>query len=320
MLVCSVSDQSLRVVRTGSTLTNLSSIPETQKDALYEKMASIKSSVNEFVEQAKAYDCDNVFVFGTEAVRRIQDKHLYDLSTFGFKINVLARKAEAFFSLVAAVKGLLGNMGENKRILILDLGSSSMEIAGGKIAEGVLSMETYKSYKLGSEELVSLLKDTRKDFRKFENKIQKRIQSYEQVQTCFRPDHVVLLGSVASNATWLLERLKFEEVRNRPYDPKRINGKRVSVREMDSFVSSLLDAFSKDEHLILKFLGYGKEVPEEFEKIVTGLVTISAVLRMYNVESFQVSGQGTRYGVAWVLATEGNEPCDPQTLEKCRIV
>lgn len=114
LLVCSVFDQSLKVVRTGSTLTNLSSIPETQKDALYEKMAYIKSLVNEFMEEGKSYDCDNVFVFGTEALRRIQDKHLYDLSTFGFKINVLSRKAEAFFSLVAAVKGLLGKMEENQ--------------------------------------------------------------------------------------------------------------------------------------------------------------------------------------------------------------
>lgn len=214
----------------------------------------------------------------------------------------------------------MGKWKKTKRILILDLGASSMEIAGGTVAGGVLSMETYKSYKLGSEELVSLLKDTRKDFKRYENKIQKRLQSYEQVRTFSRPDHVVLLGSVASNATWLLERLKFEEARNKPYDPKRINGKRVSVREIESFVAGLLDAFSKDEHLILKFLGYGKEAPEEFEKIVTGLMTISAVLRMYNVESFQVSGQGTRYGVAWVLATEGNEACDPQTLEKCKVV
>lgn len=133
-------------------------------------------------------------------------------------------------------------------------------------------------------------------------------------------DHAVLLGSVASNATWLLERLKFEEVRNKPYDPKRINGKHVRVEEVDSLVSNLLGAFSKDEHLVLKFLGYGEEVPEEFEKIVTGLMTISVVLRMYNVDSFRVSGQGTRYGVAWVLAAQGNDSADLATLAKCKLV
>lgn len=236
LLVADVSEQTgLQPVVTDWRQTQLAAaIARGDAASLNEKMAEVNAIVQEFKSKASSQGILRVAIFGTEAMRQISEKRLVDLTVKSPEIEVLDKKTEATCSLLAAVKGCGEFIVNGKQVLAVDQGGGSLELAVGSVRKGRVELSGYRSYKLGAESLLDLLRSVRGNTAKFRAAVVERIDSYtfEGVEKSAR---AIALGSVVTNSAWMFVRRDEHE----RYDPRRVHGHFFSVRKAEEMVVAL---------------------------------------------------------------------------------
>jgi len=294
LLVAEVSvDNKLRVVSSDWRECKLLPIVRIDSAALKEQFKAIKEISDRFVSKAHKLGVSTIKVFGTEALRRISREHPGLLPEVFPDLCVFDRRTEAFYSLIAAVKGLPAIRGKDRTVLVIDQGAGSLELVVGKACRGNVDLVSYRSYKLGTEALRQLLARNGGDISKLRRELKKRVSKYRtmDVHSAAIP---IVLGSAATKLAWI-------KVRKEPgerYSPRRVHGQILDVGSLMGF----LDIATRSEEAIRLLVDSRNPMGQEYETVVAGLAAISAFLTKLGESQFVVSGFGTRYGVAWSLA------------------
>jgi exopolyphosphatase/guanosine-5'-triphosphate,3'-diphosphate pyrophosphatase len=295
LLVADISPtRGLVVVSTAWREAPLGALVKGGKEALRAKLEEVDGIVREFVARCRQMGPSRLCVFGTEALRKISEERMCELSKVMPYLTILDKKSEALCSLVGAIRGFSCLVSDGEEVLVVDQGAGSMELAVGKLSESAAELLSYKSYELGTQPLVGLFKRCGGHIPRLRERVEKRISAYELVTVGRGP--TIVLGSAATKCAWIKVRREPSEA----YAPGRVHGQIVSLDQVDKLFE---EAMIKPEEM-RKVIDPRNPSGDEYEIVVSGLVALSIVLRTLRKTEFTVSAWGTRHGLAWVLARD----------------
>lgn len=218
------------------------------------------TAVCEFVSMAKEQAVDEIYIFATAAVRvAVNSKDFLDkvYSLCKMSVDVVSGELEAQLGLLGALSGKDGG--------IVDVGGASSEVAVIKSGKNVYS----KSIKLGA---VSLKDTCGQDYLSSKKFVIDKISEYGKV---LPSDFYAIGGTATSIAAIFLE--------CEPYDPKKINGFKISAKDLSSLTLKLYK-MSVQERQKLKGLQ-----PERAEVIAGGALILLEIMNKIGVDYVTVS-------------------------------
>ena len=253
---------------------------------------SICESVRGFIRQAHAAGVAAPHVFGTAAVRTLAATHPQAGRLFPFSVQVLDERTEALASLTAVAMGLPQLSRHGASMVSIDQGAGSLEIAGGRMCEGRVELTDYRSLPLGTRASVSLQRAYAGNLQSVRGAIDAALEA-SGLPRVAEDAPMVALGSAATRMAWLTVRRDGVE----SYSQRRIHGQQVLRTGIDAVIRRAAEDSASARDLIDV-----DPANEDYETVIGGLVTLSAVLSALGRRSCIVSGWSTRYGVAWLLA------------------
>lgn len=293
LLVADVSkDKHLTVIATDWRETQLMTAVRLGEYVLRRKIKEVESIVNDFLKRCHALEAYDIKVFGTKAMRTMPSKYVDDIRSRIRDIEILDAKSEAFYSLVAAIKGLpaVVSLGD---VLVIDQGAGSTELILGRLSGKKVKLIQYKSYGLGTQVIVELFKDTKGNIRRFRDMLEHKINRYK-LMIVPQTSPTVVLGSPATKLAWI----KVNGTRHGRYSPSKVHGELIATQVVDNLVKVAINSADQLRQIVEP----DDSRNDEFETILTGLITLSILLHKLGKTEFVVSGWGTRYGIACMLA------------------
>lgn len=293
LLVADVSkDKRLTVVATDWRETQFMAAVRLEGHALREKINEVASVVDDFLQTCSALRVSDIKVFGTKAMRAMPSEYVQDIRIRIPGLEILDERSEAFYSLVAAITGLSSVMRMRNDVIVIDQGAGSTELILGRLSDDKVKLIQYKSYNLGTQVLVELLKANKGNIRKFRDLLEQKIDRYKLIKAA-PTSPIVVLGSAATKLAWI----KLNQGRLGRYSPSKVHGQVISTQSVDNLVK----AASNNPDQLKQIIEPNNAHDNEFETVLTGLVALSIFLHKLGRTEFIVSGWGTRYGVAWTL-------------------
>jgi exopolyphosphatase/pppGpp-phosphohydrolase len=253
---------------------------------------TICDSVRGFIRQAQAAGAAAPHVFGTAAVRTLAATHPQAGRLFPFPVHVLDERTEALASLTAVVMGLPHLSRDGGSIVSIDQGAGSLEIAVGRMYDGRVELTDYRGLALGTRASVSLQREYGGDLQSVRGAIDAALEASGLPQVADAAP-IVALGSAATRMAWLTVRRDGVEA----YSQRRIHGQQVLRTGIDAVIRRAVEDPSSTRDLIDV-----DPANDDYETVIGGLVTLSAVLSALGRRACIVGGWSTRYGVAWLLA------------------
>lgn len=253
---------------------------------------SVCDSVHAFIGQAQAAGVTAPHVFGTAAVRTLAATHAKAEPLFPFRVHVLDERTEAFASLTAVAMGLPHLSRDGGSMVSIDQGAGSLEIAVGRMRDGRVELTDYRGLPLGTRASVSLQREYDGNLQAVRAAIDAALEASGLPQMVDAAP-VVALGSAATRMAWLTVRRDGVE----SYSQRRIHGQQVLRTGIDAVIRRAADNPASARALI-----DADPASDDYETVIGGLVTLSAVLSALGRRACVISGWSTRYGVAWLLA------------------
>lgn len=229
-----------------------------------------------FYARAKEEGADRVFAFATEAVRSARNGKEFVRTVFercGLEVDVLSGEREAEAGLLGALDGRDGG--------IVDVGGASSEVTvaqGGKVVYA-------RSVAMGAVRLKDLCGE---DAGKLRALIADNLPRYGEVP---RAEMVAIGGTATSLAA-----LAFGIA---PYDPAKVDGSVLSVREIIGWGDRLLN-MSQPQRLALKGMD-----PRRADILGGGALLLGGILQYIGAERVRVSERDNMEGYLLLKRREG---------------
>lgn len=296
-----VLESKLRNVFTASKEVDLVGAVDIGGSAAHTAIREVSEIIRRYRIRAEELSPTRIAAFGTEAIRRLGTATIEDFRTAFPDFRTLSRKEEAELSFLAGVLGAADPTQRHLTFLVIDQGSGSMEVVVGNLTSEGAEISAYKSYKLGTRELVKMLQAAG-SFDHFRKALNMRFSRYQPL-TPGVGGHPIVLGSAATRLAWM-------SVRPDPlasYDPRQVQGRLMRV----SYIDSLIRVAEGDPGAARLALQPQNPTGAEFETVLAGLLALEAFLKRESKDDFIVCGDGTRYGLAWKLALEDGVRLQP---------
>lgn len=300
LLVVRVSaDGRFDVIATDADETRLGEYASAKNYGMIEILQRTCAAVERFLRRCEELRVNEVRLFGTEALRRLDADSQQKLFDRFPSLTLLTQKEEAHMSLMAAVKGLSSMLPANSNVISIDAGGRSIEYAHGRISGNVVRLVDFKSYPLGTQTLVKILHEERGDISKLKMYVDDTIDKYGTVKLdTEEPLTIIVLGSAGTKVAWYLIK-STQRVQERSYTPRLVHGQRIDSRLLGRFIE-----YAKTNPDVLAFVPADRDRGgyREVQTVLGGIVALSDLLMRCASNEFLVSAWGLRYGVAWCMA------------------
>jgi exopolyphosphatase/pppGpp-phosphohydrolase len=257
----------------------------------------LTDSLEDFKRKATELGASRMAIFGTDAMRQISTLPELRGSPLMSAIRILDQEQEALCSLIGAIKGL-PRLSNNRPVLVIDQGGGSVEIAVGEQGPPI-KMIGFSSSELGGDLLLQRFKEDNFKIDDFVRWLEPRIEAISLPPS--KIHRVISQGGVGTKYAWLHIRGKNTDER---YDPRRVHGTILPRTALETMITNMKKIpFSQWERL-RKYVAPQESGSDAFERLLTGVIALSALLKRLEIDKFTVSGYGTRHGMAWQLASE----------------
>ncbi|MDO8878384.1 MAG: hypothetical protein Q8M24_05045 [Pseudolabrys sp.] len=298
-----IRGQPLITVTTSVDDTRLMEAAALSEAAILHELDNIYGIVTRCRERAIRSNATAVKVFATEAIRQVRDTNAFRNSRLAASIDqILDEKAEANCSLISGLTALDRFKLGGDKILVIDQGAGSMELASGKRGPPV-EMTEFSGVKLGGNLLLKLFRENGLDPKAYRAAA---LPMLKQCETLNRDlDRVIVQGTAATKFAWLLVRKSKME----KYDPKRVHGAKLHRKQLE-FIVSNVETFSLDKNPkkkwadLQEFINPGEYGGDAAERVVAGIIPLIHLLTIFHKNEFVVSAYGTRHGMAWRLGQQ----------------
>jgi exopolyphosphatase/guanosine-5'-triphosphate,3'-diphosphate pyrophosphatase len=297
LLVADVAGGAVRPVVTRSQETHLIATVEQPPAARDRTLDSTADAISRFIDVAAAQGAARTSAFGTEAVRRLAARGLIPAGSSLSRLRVLTEEEEALCAARAALSGLDGKERGAGPGLVVDQGGGSLDIAVVR-RDRPMALLASASLDLGSDRLTRQFAATGHDLPGFRSALEAQIQAPIPEQAF---SISVAQGSVATKCAWLSLSTK----RGNRYDPRLVQGVELGIGSLGTMVSLFAQRPYAQWESLRAIFDPGNPASDEMERIVTGAVALSAVLKSLGVTRFTVSALGVRHGMALELAGAG---------------
>lgn len=278
LLVGELSDRKLEVLISKGSLAGLGTNQEHNKANVRQMFKRTLRKIEEYISISEKFKAETIKIVGTEALRNAKDQQELCKASrdyFGIPVKVLSKKEEAYFSLLAAIKGLGCQINPIKGIFLLDQGGGSMELAVGRYKKERTKLIDSKSYSLGTHILTDKFNEVDKNWQAFEKKISTQVKKLPELKGVEDTLYTVGLGSAITSLAWS----KVSEDSSSQYDSRKVHGEMLSSEIIQTSIGTL-------------------KSKEEITN-AAGLIAFFHFMKKYNRSEIIVSGQGLRYGILW---------------------
>jgi len=239
--------------------------------------------LKELKKTAQNQKADKLIVVGTEVFRKAENKKTIInkiRNKTGLNVHVLSEKEEAEASYAGAVKG--NNIKE--KCCVVDVGGGSSEIICGHKSEA----ETFISIPAGAvgltEECIQSDPPGTQEISNLENRIEIELQKHSFLRLP-KSNRLIGVGGTITTAAAVYFNLK-------QYDSEKIQGKELSISDIDSVLKRLCQVTLLKRKKILRF------DPERADIIIAGMIIVKMIMKKGEYSSIVVSDFGLRYGLA----------------------
>lgn len=225
-----------------------------------EAMARTQAAVCDFVKTADARKAENVFIFGTEAMRAAENGE-----EFRRKLELACGKSvEIVSGNDEAMLGLLGALGDEKReITVIDIGGASVEIIKGDEKRIYYS----KSAPLGMVRLQDMVRG--------EQAIEEYVRSALPVYGIVSGQEGVAIGGTATS-------LASMDLGQTVYDQTQVHGHVLTLASLEKLRKRI---FASDDLL----RDFPTLSPNRAKIIGHGVITLSCIMEYLDLEYVTVS-------------------------------
>ena len=289
LLVCETDGQTMTILHSQAELLRLTT-PTTRTMAL-EQVQSIKEVVRRYCEKAKFHNCDKDIVFGTQSVRNLVTMYGSLLQQEIPNLHVMPSEEEALSSFITC-----GSYRERTKstLTVIDFGSKSIEIVSGnqsKMSNIQTASIPFSVDEFGVQKNPETVKRTINNFVKYLKPIDLSFASHTSVD---------LMGSVFTNIVWVVMNLEAKQPEK--YSPQLVEGYVWMTEKFKKLIAGMLT-----NKAILQFFldAIDKVYPgkkREKVKLLNGLLFTLVLFNKIGISSAIVSTQGTRHGVAKLVA------------------
>jgi exopolyphosphatase/pppGpp-phosphohydrolase len=264
------------------------------RQAVAERISEVARQCRDFEQEAKSFGA-RVACFGTEALRRIRDEKIANLSIL--RATVLDATMEAECAFWAAVKDPNVHAKPGESFAVIDLGSGSVEIVSGALKGEMPAVSDRKSIGLGADDFVRMFRQEEHDIEKFSKQIADIVDS-AGVPTPKKQARIILAGGVATKTAWM----KIREHENDPYNEKRMCGTVLITEELLDRVFEVSSMAREDPVRAARFVEPRRIDFDEMTQIVVGNILFVCLLNRWKKLQCEVTTLGPRFGVAYKLA------------------
>lgn len=232
-----------------------------------ERMAESIEAIESYVREAKDAECDEIYVFATDAVRSAsnRDEFVKELTKRGIYVDVVESKDEAALGFAGAyTQGVC---------CVLDIGGGSAELAVGD-DDGV---KYAKSLPIG---LMRIYDRCQENLAAIDEYVSKTICGYGKLPQF---DNLLAIGGTATTFVAVKERMK-------EYDPKIVDGYVLTKKDVDELTYMI---HKMDARKRLRLTGLE---PKRANVIVGGGRLLSAVMDMLRRDTLVVRQSDNQEG------------------------
>ena len=240
-----------------------------------DRMAETAEAVEQYVIEAKEENCDEIFVFATEAVRSAANREEFVglLASKGIKVEIIASEDEARLGFAGAYTSGV--------CCVLDIGGGSAELAVGD-GNGL----TYaKSLPIG---LMRIYDRCQENVEAIDAYVADTICQYGKVPSF---DNLLAIGGTATTFVAIKEKMK-------EYDPKVVDGY-VLTKDDIKEMTEKIRAMDMQDRLLLPGLE-----PKRANVIVGGGRLLSAIMGMLGRDSLVVRESDNQEGFLRVFGSK----------------
>jgi exopolyphosphatase / guanosine-5'-triphosphate,3'-diphosphate pyrophosphatase len=274
--IIQIYDDQVRVVRLGQGVSE-------SKKFHPEALRRARLCLQEFSKRIEIHKPDRILAMATSAARDVSNSHelLQIGAETGIPIEIIPGSKEAMITYRGSVSGLAN---DNKKRLVVDVGGGSTELILGQ-GQTVLFGE---SIDIGCVRLT---------------------EKYIKHQPVTRQDLKALEGNISAMLEQLQKKMKDQgpideilAVAGTPTELARIEIGQFDVEKIDGyyFTSTVLDEWIErfSQRTIAEIISDFGVNPGRADVILTGVLILRAVCRVFGKDKLIVSTRGVRFGVA----------------------
>jgi exopolyphosphatase/pppGpp-phosphohydrolase len=285
---------------------------ESGRDALVlQKMEEIEKCIGRLKKAAEAVGAITIGCFGTEAIRKISEKKIFDFdqlsSRLNLRVRVLPSGGEAELGFWAVVKEPMFRVKFRAKagdaFAVIDLGSASTDIAIGDFTENAPKISNTDNIAKGRRSLIKEFREKGQTLEAFSPAISSFLKA-KALPRVAKSSKAVLLGGIATKHAWMKVRRDEHETYDR--DPKRVDGVILTVDEFDRRANQVLEMARLDQDRARTFVD-PRSQPGDFDEVdavIAGGVFIAHLLSQMRKEQCMVSSQTARFGALHLIAHE----------------
>lgn len=240
-----------------------------------DRMAETAKSVEQYVKEAKEENCDEIFVFATEAVRSAANREEFVglLADKGIQVEIIASEDEARLGFAGAYTSGV--------CCVLDIGGGSAELAVGD-SNGLFYA---KSLPIG---LMRIYDRCQENIEAIDAYVADTICQYGKVPNF---DNLLAIGGTATSFVAVKEKMK-------EYDPNVVDGYVLTKSDIEE-MTERIRAMDMQDRLLLPGLE-----PKRANVIVGGGRLLSAIMSMLGRDSLVVRESDNQEGFLCVRLKE----------------
>ena len=232
-----------------------------------ERMIETADAIEQYVKEAQAEGCGEIFVFATEAVRSAsnRDEFVNMLALKGIAIDIVSSEDEAKLGFAGAYT--------NGVCCVLDIGGGSAELAVGDKS----GLSYAKSLPIG---LMRIYDRCQEDSKAIDDFVASTIREYGQLPTF---DYLLAIGGTATTFVAIKEKMT-------TYDPKVVDGYVLTKNDVDE-MTARIQAMDMQERIALAVLE-----PKRATVIERGGRLLAAIMSMLGHDSLVVRESDNQEG------------------------
>jgi exopolyphosphatase/pppGpp-phosphohydrolase len=263
-----------------------------------EEVSELARTIEGYYSRLAGFNCDHVMIYGTEVCRQISEQQEYRLPGY---LRVLSPEEEARASWAAGFL-TVGSLTGAGRFTIVDQGAGSTEVCTSSWSDMKAGRIHFDRLDIGHQGIMNVF-ESGSGYLKAIEEIKGIVAGFQNRllrHAAIDESEICMLGSVATKIAWHKVRKRKDE----KYNLYRVNGVRLSVREIFEFHSSFLALYRKDRDEARIEIDARKGAEDEIERVISNSVYLMLLAATLKHQAIRVSGFGTRHGMAF-LALKG---------------
>ncbi len=239
--------------------------------------------LQEYENIARRFDVEELYVIGTEMLRRAKNAHLFCRMVnkkFGWNVSILSGEEEGMLTYTAAVKGITR---DNQPALVVDVGGGSTEIVRGIGSQIQSSLSIPLGVVRLAEKTQMSANLSKLQYNELASEIRRSVEASLELFSIPPDTKFIGSGGTITTAAAIQEKMT-------TYDPEKLHGYILTDEDLHAIYHQL-NQLSLAERKSLPGMVPGRE-----DILLYGIIIFIVLIEITGFKKIYVTDRGLRYG------------------------